>query len=152
MTKIRTLNQVAELLRQIAKVKDGRRLLEVVIHLYDYCPSLVGHPNFKVIEKQRDRLNKKIILDCWEGYKWKSLLDDDIDVLADMLDSLQSPSPFPNDLITLEVAVHDYNVTRITLLRYIWKHTLKSYRSPNLPENAPHLVSRAEVAQKRSKK
>ena len=51
----------------------------------------------------------------------------------------------PEDLITLEVAVADYLVSRSTLKRHIKAKTIKSYRPKKSPNNAKHIIRRTDI-------
>jgi len=59
--------------------------------------------------------------------------------------SSDSEKTTPDDLITLLVALTDYEVSRPTIKRKIKDGDIHSYRKPEAPCNSPHLVSRAEI-------
>ena len=52
----------------------------------------------------------------------------------------------PNDLITLDIVVQKYIVSRTTIKRNIKKGEFMSYRPKNAANNSPHFVSEKDVA------
>lgn len=55
------------------------------------------------------------------------------------------PQKPPRDLITLDVAITDYEVSRSTLQRKIHEGSLTSHRDKHLPQNSRHLIRRADI-------
>ena len=68
----------------------------------------------------------------------------DLDALADYCKAVAGAKP--DDLITTAVAVWDFGVSRSTLRRAVKAGELRDYRPAGHAENAPYLLSRAEVA------
>ncbi len=61
------------------------------------------------------------------------------------IENLTAEDGDPTDLITLTVALEEFQVSRSTIIRAIKAGDLKDYRKS---EKGMHIVSRAEVAQK----
>lgn len=57
----------------------------------------------------------------------------------------ENDKSLPRDLITLEVAVAKFQISRATIKRLIGDNKITSYRPPNSPKNAKHFVSESEV-------
>lgn len=56
----------------------------------------------------------------------------------------------PKHPISLRVAVENYDVSRVTLIRMIEEGKLKSYRPENATGNARHIIDAAELAAQRT--
>ena len=54
--------------------------------------------------------------------------------------------PIPDDLITTEVAISEYQTSRATIRRKVKAGELHDYRAPGSSANAKMLLSRAELA------
>ncbi len=74
---------------------------------------------------------------------------------AEWLENAATPPAEPSDatsektrpdIITLTVAIADYNVSRATLKRAVKARVLRSYRNASAPSNSHQLVDRNEVA------
>jgi len=61
-------------------------------------------------------------------------------------DIIKESEKWPDDLITLSVAIKKYCVTRSTLMRAIKKGRIKSHRTVNAAPNLPHKVRESEIA------
>ncbi len=62
-------------------------------------------------------------------------------------DIIKESEKWPDDLITLSVAIKKYCATRSTLMRAIKKGRIKSHRPVNAAPNLPHKVRESEIAQ-----
>lgn len=66
--------------------------------------------------------------------------------LSSQTEASDEADSFPDDIITLNVAVQKFIVSRSTLKRRIKTGAIKSYRPKNAPPNSPQFVSYSEVA------
>ena len=161
------LNQIAKELEQKADQRDKKGILQTLKELPNFYPSLIQHSNLQFLKDECSKLEIKV-----KDWKWPSLTDkffdkeslvkwsegkpvpkyrtiiDDIYAFADLLRSFaKEDKEKPEHLITLTVAVKNFNVGRATLNRAIKDGRLTSYtQAENAPKNAARLIDAVEVA------
>lgn len=153
---IKALNELKEILakkkRNVTKLEKAREAVKSAIsplkETYDFLSKTIGSNCSYVTRMCLE--NIRLTIRDYEGTDfalwgypglWDSLAK------PEFISELERSAGPPRDLITLEIAVADYLVSRSTLKRRIKAKTIKSYRPKNSPKNAKHIVSRAEIEQ-----
>lgn len=151
---IKALNELKEILAKTkhnaTKLKKAREAVKSAIspleETYDLLSKTIGSNCSYVTRKCLE--NIRLTIRDYEGSDfalwgypglWDSLAK------PEFISELERSAGPPGDLITLEIAVADYLVSRSTLKRRIEAKTIKSYRPKNSPKNAKHLIRRTDI-------
>ena len=76
----------------------------------------------------------------WDSFSQEQVIDD--------ITNANLTPPKPTHPITIAVAVKNFNVSRVHILREIKEGRLKTYRPKNAPSNSPHIIDAKAVAER----
>ena len=135
------LNECARVVQEIYGHQPGK----YYTGRYNTWPGCMGQARYKLPPSQQQALREGEAVFIRLAVKLSIADEASTRAVARTVAQTLPKLPIPNDTISIAVVLRDYVVSRHTVYRYIKDKKIRDCRPPNAPQNAPYVLSRAEI-------